>query len=95
MRLGEHGFASYVQERSSTTIAQLIHGENRGGLPSHEARIVSKIENEAGSVIPIGLKHMKKLMVSFVVAIAIGTIALFGEFTINKISTKSVSIKCP
>lgn len=83
-RFGEHGFAHYVQERSAIPIAQLIHGETSGGLPSHEAKVSSKIEEQPGEVISIGWDQIQRVMILFFIGLIIGTMVLIGEKLIQK-----------
>lgn len=83
-RFAEHGIAHYLQERLAIPAAQIVHGDNVGGLPSQQQKITSKIEEQSGVVTSIGLSHVVRVMILFCCGIAVGVIVLFYEFLRGK-----------
>lgn len=77
--MGEHGFPQYVQNRVPGPVAQLVHGEQFGALPSHHEKITSKIEEQPEIVIAIGWIHVWRVMALYTIAIAIGHLFLLYE----------------
>lgn len=77
-RLGEHGYPHYLLERSAVTIVKAYLGDN-GGLPSHEQKITSKIEEQSGEVGDIGWKHIWRVMVLFAAGLITGFFVLLYE----------------
>lgn len=74
-------------ERVSVPAAQLIHGEQVGGLPSQQEKITTKIEELAGVVLQIGLTHVERVFALFTCGIVVGLIVLLYEIIRGKFDT--------
>lgn len=85
--MAENGFAHLIAERAAVPAAQVIHGEDVGGLPSHQAMITSKVEEQPGIIVPIGLYHVKRVMISWICGILIGAISLLVEISLGIVAS--------
>lgn len=92
-RLNEHGFVNYLMERTPIPIAKSFLGENTAGLPSHEQKITTKVEEQSGEVKEIGLDHIRRVLLLFFTGIGIGLIVLVNEIITNGKRSVLVSIK--
>lgn len=68
-----------ILERSNNLVAEAVHGENIGGVPSHEQMITSKIEEKSGDVVPIGWQHFYNVLFMLLGGAALGGLVTMLE----------------
>lgn len=78
-RLNEHGYAHLILERLVPTTAKKFLGEEIGGMPSHEQKMTSKIEEQSGEVLEIGFEHIVRVLQLFFIGMAVASIVLVKE----------------